>query len=155
MEIMSSTPNYFWHVTTNTGHAIRSYRDQVDPKGLEIVSAWLDEALRDDTRILLPGNEYEADVELMYGAICATIYARHSDEPCLRIGVARRSRGADRLWAHVTAVLDGAPDVKRPDAPWLAVTLEGGLLHDPAIMQWASDFERLLGWAWIEKKSAK
>lgn len=65
--------------------------------------------------------------------------------PIATIGVAPKSRGAERLWDALRA----PARTERPAAPWCAAKLWPGLALCPDAAHWLGDFERVLAWTWL------
>jgi len=107
-------------------------------------------------------------------ALIATVWADEAPgapgtpAPLTTIGVAASDDGAARLWRLLHESATKAPGVpplatdpgRPPAAPWCAARIDVGLLVLPratqmAAMGWMGDFERCVGWAWIEMRRRK
>lgn len=138
-------PEYLWHATIQTGHTRRSFRSEVAPEIIELVGGWL----KSDHFALPPGGGYECVITRRVSNGLLAEVRNGQGTRLVEIGVANHSAFAAELWEH----LGGAPDA-RPHEPWCAVSLDAGLMEDPAATEWLGDFERCLAWAWLaEQKS--
>lgn len=145
---------YLHHLTLVTGHVTRQRREDVEDAAVGRVQEMLDSALTGGRPEVLPGHVLTAANE---GAknIIATVSAcgigdGTRDMPFVTMGVALRSRSAHRLWRALVGLVDSDPAISPPQAPWLAVHLWPTVALDPSALQWLVDFERCLGWAWME-----
>lgn len=140
---------YIEHVTLTTGHQRRSWRHEISPEAMHVVSALLDAVLAEgETAIPATGCTLTATADGR--CMIATVW--HERAPLVTFGVAAKSRCGVRLWTLLRhhAVVPLA-EVERPGEPWCAVRLEPGLALYPETAHWLGDFERRLAWAWLER----
>lgn len=134
---------YIQHVTIETGHVQRSYREDVDPALLAACTDWLRRACDEDAVALPSGWVLTAEAR---GPSVVAVVAIDG-APAATLGIARTSRTGG-LWrflgdtARVSAVGD-AP----PPAPWLATRLERDL--DPMQQMMLTALARAIAWAWL------
>lgn len=72
----------------------------------------------------------------------------------ITIRIAQRSRESADLWVSMLAHFGGKPGITAPGAPWAAVAIHATLGGYPDALQWLTDFERCLAWAWISRHRA-
>lgn len=143
---------YLWHVTLDTGHGRRSPRSEAKDNAVTAAALDLMDALHDGEApiALMPG--YKLKATRAGTALICTVF-RGTEFPLVTFGVVGRARGSAQLWQilHDGRQLATHPgDI--PSAPWCAVRTEAGLAYDPASADWLGDYERLIAWAWIEKR---
>lgn len=164
-----SAAAYLHHVTLATGHSRRSPRSDVSPEVVDVVASWLDRALLPDAPstqapVPLPVADlaqFSAHVFTTAGGLVVTIYGPDiltlpprtpTPIPLVTFGVARRSRGAAKLWGDLISAAQAAHSMPpMPGAPWLAVVLHPSLIAFPDASHWLGDFERCVAWAWIDR----
>lgn len=142
---------YIWHLTLDTGHGRRSYRDEVDDAVVSVVGQQLAEALAGIPVEVRPGYRLRGDVA--GGALLATV-ERKDIGPLATIAVAETSLQGAKLWRLLRQpVAAGSPAVgDAPRPPWCAVRLYPALARDRAAASWLGDLGRILAWAWIERE---
>jgi len=133
-----------------TGHARKSYRSEISDDALR-VCAELIEQIRE--RPLAPhkmpgppGYEIVGDLSGPCGVV--QVFRAGMEQPLVTIGIASRERCGITPWELLGGI---GP---QPRAPWLAVKIGEGLIGDPA-MHWLGDFERCLGWAFLDSLAAE
>lgn len=133
------------HVTLQTGHTSRSYRQDVT----DATIATLRPLVGADGDYAIPGVPARSLRVTRAGRLLlATIL---SESPICTLAVADRSVGAERLWQMIHERTKAATDPKRPPAaPWCAARLEPGFAASPEDADWLADFRRCLAWAFLE-----
>lgn len=146
------TAKYLWHLTLDTGHGRRSYRDEVDDGVVSLCQQWIAEGIAGDRVTIMPG--YVLTCMTAGGALMATI-AQESGEPLATVTVASSSLASAAAWRALQQPAQGvlAATGDAPRTPWCAARLYGGLLRDPGATAWLGDVERCLAWAWIERRT--
>jgi hypothetical protein len=141
-----SDERYIYHVTVTTGHARRSHRKEITPEALEIISTLLQQLeSAQGQRVTVPGpSGYEISGRVSGHCMTAKVFKRGSFDALVSIAIADRERCGAALWNEV------GNNKPQPDAPWLAVRLEGALTTDLDESAWLGDFERCLAWAFID-----
>lgn len=133
------------HVTLATGHASRSYRQDVTDAAI----AALRPLLQADGDYAIPSVESRRLWVTRSGRLLlATIMA---ETPICTLAIADRSVGAQKLLQMIHKDVEAATDpLKPPRAPWCAARIEVGLADHLDDMNWLADFQRCLAWTWIE-----
>lgn len=146
------TDRYIWHVTLQTGHTRQSWRHEISPELMPIITALLNTALADDGGVVLPGEPACRLIATAEGkCLVATVQAA-DDTPLVTFGVAAHARCGAGLWRCMTEIPTHlSPMPERPQAPWCAANLMHGLGVYPSAAHWLGDLERCIAWAWIEK----
>lgn len=144
LDVVDRRPSSF-HVTLQTGHASRSYRQDVSDHTI----ATLRPLVCADGEYEIPGvAARKLRVTRTGRLLFATILA---EDPICTLAIADRSVGADRLWEMIHERTKAATDPSRPPAaPWCAARFEPGFTayhEDPA---WLADFQRCLAWTFLE-----
>lgn len=140
----NASRRYIWHETIQTQHTRRSYLSEVDPSVLETVRNWL----KADRFELPDGYECVITYRATH-CLQAEVYTP-TGVRLVEIGVADHPRCGQPLWVR----LGGAEDA-RPEEPWCVASIDPqGAVADPEAYKWVSDFERVLGWAWLTGKEA-
>lgn len=142
---------YLYHLTLDTGHARKSYRSEISDDALRLC-AELVERIKQSPGIplTLPGPPGYTISALISGqCMSAQVFADANELPLISFAVAARERCGAAIWKKL-----GGPDGKQPDAPWLAVRLEVGIVSSMAATEWLGDFERCVGWAFLESRAA-
>jgi hypothetical protein len=136
---------FIWHVTLETGHSSRSYRQDVADAAIEVLRP----LVRADGDYPVPSVAGRSLRVTRSGRLLlATILA---EAPICTLAVAGRSVGAERLWQMIHKDVRAATDASKPPrAPWCAARFEAGLLHHLDDRPWLVDFQRCLAWTWIE-----
>ena len=143
---------YIEHITINTGHRSRIMPGDVSGEVLARVRPWLSALVESGQSMLLPVAalaDYTAHASAEDGALVLTV-SEPAGLPLITMGVAVRSRHAERLWADLCA-LAKVPPPPKPSAPWCATVLWPPLgLHMDAA-KWLGDLERCVAWVQVEK----
>lgn len=144
------TNSYLYHVTVTSGHARKSYRSEISPDALAVCAELIHQIReRPLTPIPMPGPAgYEIVGSLDGPCGLAQVFAVGKEQPLVTMGIASRERCGIDPWK----LLGGKGP--QPRAPWLAVKVEVGIIDDSA-MHWLGDFERCLGWAFIDAQNEK
>ena len=144
-----SDKRYLMHVTIETGHATRCYRDEMDDALVTLTRQQLEEMLAGLPVEVRPG--YRLTGAAVAGqAILATV--SKGDMPLATIAVAGKAKASRTLWdlLRKPPMRGMSPAVGDPPrAPWVAVQVFPMLLMEPDAAQWLGLFERALAWAWI------
>lgn len=161
-----TAPAYIDHVTLTTGHRSCARRADVAAPVLDVVAPWLDRVLLADapsaaTPLPVPDlSDFSATAFTTPGGLVVTVYgpdilslppAMPEPIPLVTFGVARRSRGAAKLWDSLVKQDPTGRCGTMPGAPWLAVLLHPSLTIFPDAAHWLGDFERCVAWAWVER----
>lgn len=148
---------YLWHITLNTGHGRRSPRSEVDQVAVDSIGMTVRRAVRDGEADILLGDltsgHYRIKATAVGSALLCTVLSPRS-APLVTFGVAPRPRHSAKLWSalHETtpdALTDAA---NPPETPWLGVRIEPSIVNDMSALEWLGDLERVVAWAWIEKR---
>lgn len=145
------------HLTLQTGHQRRSYRDEVGDDIIAMLRPLLERVAAGE-RVEVPGA-VEPRGCTMTGAIgrsrsllltvSGPAYEGRSETPILpplaTIGIAPDSLASAALWREWRG---GERDDRTPRAPWCAVDLWPGLALHPGAAEWLGDYERCCAWAW-------
>ncbi|MBP2302502.1 hypothetical protein [Azospirillum picis] len=159
---------YLDHVTLTTGHSRRSPRSEVSEEVVSLLAAWLDRALLPDDPLKAPPvplpvpelQDFTSHVFTLAGGLIVTVYgpdiltvppAAPEPIPLVTFAVARRSRGADKLWDTLLQAAPGVAPPVMPRTPWVAVVEHPTEPIFPDAVGWLGDFERCVAWAWIER----
>lgn len=134
---------YFNHVTVNTGHSRRSFRNEVADDVVQTMKEWFASMSAGETVniyddyfcSLLHSNNTMADFSV-------TVKQKSVEYDVLRFTVCLTSQYRKRCWQIVEGE-GGAPE-----APFIAVRLINYEFADPAL----GDFERCLAWGFVESK---
>lgn len=157
-------PRYLHHITLTTGHARRSYRREVSAQAVAVCADLVKKVATGADHVLIPGvYGYYLSGRSSGRCLVATVWSLQSSPsltdpssgqaPICTIGVAAHSRCGDKLWRemHRWGELPVVTDPERcPPEPWVAAALDAGALAHPDAAHWLGDFERCLGWAWID-----
>lgn len=140
--------SYLMHVTIDTGHGRRSYRDEVNDAVVTLLRQQIAEMLAGMPVETHPG--YTLTGTSAGAALLATVTGRVG--ALATVAVAANGKVSMRLWEELRNPPPGmTPAVgDPPQAPWCAVRLYPALKLDPEAAAWLGDFERCLAWAWIE-----
>jgi hypothetical protein len=142
------------HISMNTGHSRRSYRDEVPDDEVRAAASALERAKHE--RVPLPkfGDAYAltATYEGLSALIC-TIWQQ--EVPVMTLGVACKSKSGAGLWRVLLRQPVGPPiqvdESRRPSAPWVAAGLEAAAtLAPPEVLEAIGGMESVLGWAFLE-----
>jgi hypothetical protein len=153
------------HITLSTGHSRDSYRSEVSDEAVDVCADLIARITADHTSepVRIPGvGDYYISGRSADGCLLATVWSGQPvpslhdpsvPAPICTIGVAARERHGDRLWRmlHQWGEMPIVTDPDRcPPAPWIGVALDAGIIAHLGAAHWLGDFERCLGWAWIE-----
>ena len=144
--IIANAVKYLYHLTITTGHARKSLRTEISDDALAVCSDLI-AALRTapGTRIEMPGPPgYEISARIEGRCMSAQIYAVGEPNPVVRLGIAASERCGSAIWRWLDSAVD------QPRAPWLAVTVEPAMMAHMDCSLWLGDFERCLGWAFLD-----
>jgi hypothetical protein len=147
LQYLSMSDRYLYHLTLNSGHTRKSYRAEISDDALRVCAELISQIEAEPgMRVEMPGPlGYEITGLISGQCMSAQVFAVGQELPLVSIAIAARERCGAALWQQL-----GGEEGKQPDAPWLAAKLEIGLATlDPA-MHWLGDFERCLGWAFLE-----
>lgn len=152
---------YLWHITLNSGHGRKSLRADAADSAVDAAALELARALVEAETDLHIGPGKDKPYRLKATAVGAALFCTVSTgagAPLVSFGVAARSLDAAKLWSLLHADFDGlATDPDRaPAPPWCAARIEmKSIANDPSALKWLPDFERLVAWAWIEKRNER
>lgn len=141
--------NYLTHVTVNTRHSCRSYRNEVSDSVVDTVKGWLPTLMSGQPHGVLH-DRYAVRQEWgngkSIGLVVSRLDAQMQPTDIVRIAVCRHSKRAAASWQFVGG--NGTP----PRVPFVAAGIinehieQEDLMAIPAI----ADFERVIAWAWME-----
>ena len=140
------------HVTLSTGHLCQSLRTDIDDTVLARLAPWLSTALAVGVAVPLPSPfvNYKARATHEGGALLCTVLAA-DDTPMAIFGVVLHSRAALDVWSMLVAQFDAADGLKCPAPPWCAVNVFSGVPQHVDALEWLTDFEQFVAWAWVER----
>lgn len=154
------------HITLSTGHIRRSPRAEVSGETLARVSPWLAALLESSQSAPLPVSglsDYAAIAQVFDGGLIVTISGPAPTSvpmdgkapPLISMGVAKRSRHGEALWALMTGPVMPPvhPGLQRPGEPWAAVAIWPTIALHPDALEWLGDLERCIAWAWLGRKT--
>jgi hypothetical protein len=145
LDIVDRRPSIL-HVTLQTGHTSRSYRQDVS----DTTIATLRPLVGADGEYAIPGvSARKLQVTRTGRLLLATI---QGDDPICTLAIADRSVGADKLWEMIHERTKAATHRgKPPSAPWCAARLEPGFASCPdEDAAWLADFQRCLAWSFLD-----
>jgi hypothetical protein len=144
LDIVDRRPSIL-HVTLQTGHTSRSYRQDVS----DATIARLRPLVGTDGAYEIPGvSARRLQVTRTGRLLLATVQA---ETPICTLAIADRSVGADRLWEMIHESTRTATSPARPPpAPWCAARLEPGFASCQGDAAWLADFQRCLAWTFLE-----
>jgi hypothetical protein len=146
---------YIWHVTLNSGHALRQDRSDITEDAVAALSTTLDGILQ-GAHLTVPGFPgYVVNGSHHGHDLIATLWRGPVERrvPILTTATALKSRSARQLWEllHDQSTVPLMTQRERPPAaPWVADRLEIGAAGDPDALLWTGDFSRCLAWTWAE-----
>lgn len=149
---------YIEHITLDTGHTRRSLRAEVADEAISACRELI-ERIRAGQEAAIPGTTAMLTGTAEGRCMIATVWHSADRSPLVTIGVAQHSRCGARLWRLLHAEA-ARPAGMRPLAtagrpcpaePWVAARLEIGLALHATEAEWLGDFERCLGWAWLQR----
>lgn len=149
-----SRGRYIQHVTLQTGHSRRTYRDEVADPDIRAATDALDRSKHERVRLPQLGPEYALTASWEgHNAMLCTIWLGQA--PVVTFGVARNSRASAGLWRILLRQKVGAPIVmdesSRPEPPWIAARIEvGAALAGPEQMMAIGGMESVIAFAWLE-----
>ena len=152
---------YLIHVSLDTGHVHRSRREEAGDDAVERVANILEAALAQPGEwrgFDAPGSGVSLRATAQGAALLTTVAATADGPmPLVTFGVARNGRSAAALWPRLLAARGptSAPRIERPQAPWLAVVTHPALVLRVDAVTWLGDLERLVAWAWVERRIAE
>ncbi|GGE01859.1 hypothetical protein GCM10011390_20870 [Aureimonas endophytica] len=147
------------HITLNTGHRRQSPRSEATQLAVDSVAVELSRALRDGETSILLGNltdappHYRLKASAVGSALLCTVFAPIG-APLVTFGIAKRSLHSAKLWELLHKTIDHAETSaeRPPPTPWLGVRIEPTIALDLSAMSWLGDYERIVAWAWIERR---
>jgi hypothetical protein len=152
--------SHIWHITLNTGHAVKQHRSSVSDGAVTSVSELFDGVLR-GARLPVPGfNSYLFNATHSGRDLIITVWRGPWERraPIVTIAVGLRSRSAPQLWrimhGQSTVPLKTKLD-ELPRVPWVADRLEFGAAMNTDALEWTGDFSRCVAWAWMEYTEAR
>jgi len=146
-------PEWFWHLTLNTGDTRKLYRHEVSD---DVIAAMRNmDLLKPHADLPIEDEGYKLDTTLDQGGAAFTVYNR--EIPLVHCVLAVDPNDApywefiERLYLSVTdkAPVNWVMPLKPVSVPWLAVVILG-LHHDPGAAEWLGDFERCMTWLLID-----
>lgn len=154
---------YLHHVTLNTAHSRKSYRHEVADDVVRACAELIERAIASPReRVAIPNTDCTMTATAEGRALVITVWGplteiRNSAPMCLPLvtfGVAEHSRGGAKLWRMLHQARE--PEVQTspdncPPEPWVAARMEVGIALLPEHAEWIGDFERCVGWAWLER----
>lgn len=147
---------YLHHVTLTTGDTRRSYRHEVSEQAVTVCRALLETISAGEMSepVKIPGvGDYYLSGRVSGKCMVATVTSGAPSLVIATIGVAAHSRCGATLWrelhkwGEMPVVTDPAAC---PPEPWIAAALDAGITEHMEAAHWLGDFERCLGWAFIE-----
>lgn len=139
---------YIYHVTTTTGHARKSPKDEVGDDVINTLIPWVKDMLSGQLRGVF-GTKYTCRVGKHSSKMCEFIISKTDDNfahtDLIRFVVCRHSRSKNIAWGLVDG--DGDP----PNTPFCAVKLiaDNFELSDFTKLSLFADFERCISWVWL------
>ncbi len=133
---------YFNHVTVDTGHSRRSYRDEVSDDVIATMADWV-KRMKEDNEVINIYDNYTCQLLHINSKMADFIVAIDKDGveyDVLRFTVCLHSRYKQQAWQTV----DGKGEA--PQVPFIAVKLINPLFVDMSL----GDFERCLAWGFLE-----
>lgn len=171
-------PKYLRHVTLNTGHQRDSRRDEISPEAMASCLDLIERLVAAGNTPLPHPEGYsvagiagartsaEADfaevierasgLHLSGRCLTAAVYRDVApNQPLALIAVADHQRCGSTTWANLRAIADqyripAMTSLRQPPTPWCAALLLPGIATDAEAAHWLGDFERCLGWAWVQ-----
>jgi hypothetical protein len=55
------------------------------------------------------------------------------------------------LWQMMVETFGAHPSAQMPSTPWCAMALHAPLMAHPDVLEWLSDLERCIAWAWMTR----
>ncbi len=133
---------YFNHITVDTGHTRKSYRDEVSDDVIATMTDWV-RRMKEDNEIINIYDNYTCQLLHINSKMADFIVGIDNDGvecDVLRFTVCLHSRYKQKAWYTV----DGKG--KAPQAPFISVKFINVLFAEPAL----GDFERCLAWGFLE-----
>lgn len=146
---------YIWHVTLNSGHALKQPRSAVGDDAIAALADMLDAVLAGGHPEVPGFKGYVVNGNYSGHDLISTLWAApwSNRVPILTTAISLKSRSSPALWRMMheqsTVALRTEAD-KPPAAPWLADRLEAGAVLHADALAWSGDFSRCLAWAWAE-----
>lgn len=149
------TDRYLHHLTMTTGHARKSYRDEVDDQAIEWGRQAIEHAILAGPVPLQPmgpGWRMAVTRESSKALLCSVW---RDELVVVTFGVASHSRHGAKLWrALLETASTPIATVDCPPEPWVAARLEVGAAAvadvEPELLGMIGDMERCVGWAFLE-----
>ena len=146
-------PDWFWHLTLNTGHTRKSYRSEVGDEALAAMRAM---GLLEPEADLPVAPSYRLKTTTDEGGAVFTVF--RDEVPFVHCLLALDAND-DGYWAVLERMylqltdrtpMEFALAEKPPSTPWLAVVLLG-LGRAPEAAAWLGGFERCMAWLLIDR----
>lgn len=154
---------YLHHVTLNTAHSRKSYRHEVADDVVRACAELIERAIASPREYIeIPATNCSMTATAEGRSLIATVWgpvtvARNAPAmrpPLVTLGVAEHSRSGAKLWRMLhqarEASVQTSPDNPPPE-PWVAARMEVGISLMPEHAEWIADFERCVGWAWLDR----
>lgn len=143
------------HVTLTSGHMRRSLRTEISAVAMAAFKDVIAQILSAEGALApVPGfPAYAVSGTAQRGCLVATVWSGAPSVCLATIGIATNKQYGALLWTelHRWGEIPVVTDPDRcPPTPWVAVALDRGILQHLDAAYWLGDFERCLGWAWIE-----
>lgn len=140
---------YIIHLTLNTGHSRRSYREEVTDDVIAMLDEWMTAGAGSDDPLQVPNCPgYTMTGEGSRKCAVFTVFAR--DTPIATFGIAGHSRCGGQLWKRMIEDF-GAVNLDMPAPPWCVVAVHAALSLCPDANVWLGDFERCMAWWFLER----
>lgn len=140
---------FLTHVTVDTGHSRRSYRNEIDDEVIELLKTWLPDIYGGKSRGVID-DYYAVRCDWHNSKSVGFTVSRMDTEmqatEIVKFSVCRHSKRAKPSWEFVGG--KGTP----PPVPFVAATFfpNNLIVDDLASISAIADFERCLAWAWLE-----
>jgi len=146
----------FEHITLNTNHSHISGADRVKNETVTfLLRPLLQKALDGHARIEMPaiGRPYSFSAEAFGTTLLLTVWK--SAVAVVTMGVALEPEQGRAVWRRLhekcswpLALMTDANCP--PNRPWIAISLEIGLMQAFEASEWLGDFEECVAWAWVK-----
>lgn len=133
------------HYTIDTGHCRNTTRDEVSDDILELLSPLLRNG---DHSLPHPFERYRLRVTIVGRSLAATVYS--GPAPLVTTYVVTDAAGLAEV-LRITGAIPATPLTP----PAIIVQTHPSIVVDRDAIGWLGDFEKCLGWAWVETQNAK
>lgn len=133
------------HYTIDTGHSRDTSRDEIDDAAIELLTPLLSNG---DHSLPHPFERYRLRVTIVDGTLAATVYS--GPAPLVTTYVVTDAAGLAEV-LRITGAIPAAPLTP----PAIIVQTHPSIVADRDAIGWLGDFERCLGWAWVETQIGK